>query len=299
MKSLAFGEILWDVFADHQTLGGAPLNVAGHLARLGADSCIVSAVGADRRGDEALSLVRALGVGADYVSALPGLPTGTATIFLDKGIPSYEFNDPCAWDAIDLSEEQLKAIQSAEWDVVCFGTLAQRSPASRACLRRILESVSAKTVFFDVNLRKNYYSREILEDGLKFADILKVNDEEVAILAALLDIPLSADTEESFADAMIGRYGLRIVLVTLGKAGALARYAGETVRSVPAKVAVVDTVGAGDSFSAGFLAALGRGCPVSRALSFGAELADFVVTRKGAIPEYDEALLRKIAELGA
>lgn len=148
MKTLSFGETLWDIFTDSRCLGSAPLNVAGHLSRLGFDAYIVSALGADELGMEALIRMADSGVKTDFVSTLSNAATGFTHIVLSHGIPDYEFNYPCAWDLIALSGENLNKIRETDWDVFCFGTLAQRSDVSRSTLKDILPEVKAKIVFW-------------------------------------------------------------------------------------------------------------------------------------------------------
>lgn len=296
MKALAFGEILFDVYSDRKCLGGAPLNVAGHLARLGFESSIVSAVGSDGDGNEARSLVSSLGVRTDYIQTVSGIPTGRTEIVLDNGIPSYEFNSPCAWDEIRPSPDAIGRIFAETWDVFCFGTLAARSPTSRQTLTDLVSGVRAKTVFFDVNLRKRFYDADILKYGLSKSDILKMNDEEVPVLARLLEAPAGMD-DDHFQDWLIGEWGLSGVLLTKGKAGASARFGGKTSMVLPGTVPVVDTVGAGDSFSAAFLASLARGYTPEQALVFASTLADYVVTQNGAIPEYSLDIRSRLSPL--
>ncbi len=301
MKALAFGEILFDVFPDRKTLGGAPLNVAAHLRALGHDAEILSAVGADALGDEALAWLSRRGFPPGGVARLDDLPTGIATITLADGVADYEFNAPCAWDTIPLPAETERRIADAEWDAVIFGSLAQRGPASRESLAKLLDAARGRTVFFDVNIRKNFYSREILDFSLRRADILKLNDDEVGLVAETLGVDERFDPDSAravdFLDRLCGEYGLRGALLTRGERGALARFGGESHESVPGKARVSDTVGAGDSFSAAFLAATAKGFPVPEALGFAGTLAEFVVSRPGATPDYDDALRARLAPI--
>jgi fructokinase len=296
MRSLSFGEILWDVFSDSRCLGGAPLNVSGHFARLGVDSAIVSAVGADELGREALQIMSAEGIDTSYVSELTEVPTGVTNVLLSNGIPSYAFNEPCAWDRIMVEPEAMKKIAATEWDVFCFGTLAQRSKESEKTLREILGKITAKEVFFDVNLRKEFYSREIIEYSLMHCTIVKMNDEEWPVLAALL-APASMCEEAGFCEWLAMKYKLRGVLVTKGKKGVSAYFDGKVCNQVSGTVPVVDTVGAGDSFSAAFLTSILRGCPVPEALSLASALADFVVSHAGAMPAYDPEIRERLRKI--
>jgi Sugar kinases, ribokinase family len=293
MRSLSFGEILWDIFSDSRCLGGAPLNVSGHFARLGVDSAIVSAVGDDELGGEALRMMAAEGIDTGFVSELAGVPTGITTVSLQNGIPSYAFNEPCAWDRIAVNSAAIKKIIATEWDVFCFGTLAQRSKESEKTLHEILENITTKEIFFDVNLRKEFYSREIIDYSILHSSIVKMNDEEWPVLAALL-APASVCEEASFCDWLVMKYKLRGVLVTKGKKGVSAYFDGKTRSQAPGNVPVMDTVGAGDSFSAAFLTAMLRGHPVSVALSLASALADYVVSHAGAMPAYDPEIRARL-----
>lgn len=296
MKALAFGEILFDVYPDRKCLGGAPLNVAGHLARLGFESSIVSAVGSDNDGKEALSLVSSLGVSTDYIQTVSGAPTGRTEIVLDTGIPTYEFNSLCAWDEIRPSPDAIGRIFAENWDVFCFGTLASRSPTSRRTVTDLLSGIRARTIFFDVNLRKQFYDAEIIKYGLSKSNILKMNDDEAPVLARLLEAPAGLN-DDQLQDWLIGEWELSGVLLTRGKAGASVRFGGKTSIILPGTVPVVDTVGAGDSFSAAFLASLSRGYPPEQALVFASTLADYVVTQSGAIPEYSPDIRSRLSPL--
>lgn len=296
MKTLAFGEILWDVLPDSRHLGGAPLNVSGHLARLGAEAHIVSSLGDDDYGREAMAILKAENIGTKYVSVHPDIPTGFTRITLEDGIPSYEFNMPCAWDRILLSPGDLSGILAAEWDVFCFGSLAQRSAESRETLDSLLDGIRAKIVFFDVNLRKNFYSAEIIARSVSRCDVVKMNEDEWPVLRDLLS-PLKGADEAAFCEWLIREYKLRGALVTKGKRGVTAYFGGEAHSRLPSDVPVVDTVGAGDSFSAAFLVAILKGLPVPEALRLATELADYVVSHSGAMPEYDGAIRARLRAL--
>ncbi len=296
MKALSFGEILWDIFPDSRCLGGAPLNVAGHLARLGVEACIVSALGKDPLGSEALELMKANHIDTRYVESLPDIETGFTRIKLTAGIPEYEFNFPCAWDSIALAPRHKEAILAEKWDVFCFGTLSQRSETSRVTLREILQKIDPAIVFCDINLRKQFYSREILEWSLEHSDILKMNDEESPIVSSLLRESAVFDEKELYA-WLIEKFALKGILVTRGKKGVSAYFDGKEYAHTPSDVKVVDTVGAGDSFSAAFLVSLFTGKSIPRALELATDLADFVVSRSGALPEYDQAIRTKLKEI--
>lgn len=300
MKALAFGEILFDVFPDRSLIGGAPLNVASHLRALGHGAEIVSALGTDELGGRARRWLGERGFDPELVQTKPDLPTGIAAITLERGIADYEFNEPCAWDRIDLTESGegtrvLDRLAKTEWDAVVFGSLAQRNERSRASLAALLARVRAKTVFYDVNMRKNFYDKALLEASFRLADIVKLNEDELAVIRTLFSGGPTDD--DAFLDRLCSEFGLQGVLVTRGKDGVLARFGGASERQIPGDVKVADTVGAGDSFSAGFLAARAKGFSLAESLSFAGALADFVVSRPGAIPDYDAALKARLAPI--
>ena len=269
MDVLAFGEVLWDVIDGVPHLGGAPFNFAAHVARRGFKTAIVSEVGDDDFGRRVLDAAGRFGVDSSFVGVHPGLPTGTVNVALKDGIPSYEIVRPVAWDEIAVSTD----IPPPR--AFYFGTLAQRSPVSAASLKRLLGKCSSSLVFFDVNLRQDYWSHELVESGVANADILKVNDEEMATLRFR-------------PDELFGRFPrLRTVVETKGAAGCrvFPRDAAAFDSPAIADGPVVDTVGAGDSFSAAFIAAVLSGEGLVAAAEEGNRLAGKVAARAGAIPD--------------
>ncbi len=289
MDCLCFGEILWDVFGEKRTLGGAPLNVAGHFSRLGGHAAVISCLGDDELGRLTIEAMDKLSVDRRFVHVDKDGVTGRALVTLKDGIPSYRFDDPCAWDKIVLSDEENAEITSRSWNVFVFGTLAQRSEASRNSLNYLLDHIRADVIFFDVNLRLDFYNKEIIKRGIEKADILKMNDEEVPIVCALLG--LEGDNP---VPSLIDMYCLKAVLVTRGKDGSDIYYKNGVYHQDSRKVPVVDTVGAGDSLSAGFLFFLTMGDSVPDALAKASMLADYVVQNAGAIPEYDSDLRKQL-----
>ena len=284
MDFIAFGEILFDCFESKRTLGGAPLNVSAHLTKLGLNGMIISAVGDDQLGNYALKEIRALGLSTDGISIISGAETGRADITLNGKNADYAFNYPSAWDKIPVPKD----IES-HTRLLYFGTLAQRNDVSRSSLREILSRTSAEHVFFDVNIRKSFYSKGIIIEGLEKATILKMNDEEV---------PIILKEAECRSIKELGKiYSIPAIMVTEGKNGTTVFLDDDTViHQDAASVEVVDTVGAGDSLSAGFLASLLKGKDIKEALRIGSLIADFVVTKQGAIPEYDDELQKKLAD---
>ena len=267
---MAFGEILWDIIDGVPHIGGAPFNFAAHVAKCGLKSSIVSSVGNDDLGRRAKDQVAALGVDGSFVSVHPSLPTGTVNVTLTNGIPSYEIVKPVAWDEIRADVVLLPPPRA-----FYFGSLAQRSSVSSETLARLLEAFSSSLVFFDVNLRQRFWSKELIEDCLAQTDILKVNDEEM--------LTLGFAAERLFATCP----RLKTVIETRGADGcAVWSRDGESFTSPALPVGPVgDTVGAGDSFAAAFLAAVLNGKDLRTAAADGNRRAGQVAARAGAIPE--------------
>ena len=267
---MAFGEILWDIIDGVPHIGGAPFNFAAHVVKCGMSASIVSSVGNDDLGRLAKEQVAALGVDRSFVSVHSVLPTGTVNVTLKEGIPSYEIVKPVAWDEICVDAALLPSPRA-----FYFGSLAQRSPVSSDTLARLLRAFSSSLVFFDVNLRQDFWSKELIGDCLGKTDILKVNDEEMATL-------------DFTAERLFESYPrLKTVIETRGAAGCAVWSRDGDAFTSPALPdgPVVDTVGAGDSFSAAFLAAVLQGEDLRTAAEKGNLRAGKVAARSGAIPE--------------
>lgn len=288
MKALSFGEILWDIDGDVRTLGGAPLNVLGHISKLGGDCSVISAVGDDELGRETLSRIDSLGIDRSFVS-ISAYETGKALVALDNGIPSYSFPDPSAWDDIKLLDAEKEKLCSTPFDVFIYGTLASRHSVSRGTLYYLLENIKASEFFFDVNLRLSFYSAELIEECLKHATILKLNNDEVPVVSSLLGME-----EKDFPYEVQRRFPVRKVLISLGSKGSVCFEGNNAINAEAGKVKVIDTVGAGDSLSAAFLYFLSMGDDTAAALSKASALADYVVIKRGAIPDYDEDIRRRL-----
>lgn len=266
---VSFGEVLFDVYESGAHLGGAPLNLAVHLHRLGADVRLISAVGEDELGDAALRQIAGEGLSTAGVARVPR-PTGTVTVTLDRAkIPAYDFLSDCSYDEIPEPEETLGDV-----DLFCFGTLAQRGEVSRRTLRKLLARTPGR-VFCDVNLRRNFYNREILEHSLAAADLVKLNEEELPVIASLFGI-------EPECGALAERFRLQTVIQTLGPDGCRIFHDNRSFTAPACPARVVSTVGAGDAFSAAFLYALLTGASVEAAATEGNRLAAAVASIPGA-----------------
>lgn len=283
-RVVGLGEILWDIFPDGKRLGGAPANFAFHAERQGCAGVVVSAIGNDLPGDE----IKAFLGEKKLPALLPRVPepTGTVHVATDAdGVASYVFSENCAWDNIPFSADT--EVIARETAAVCFGTLAQRDPRSRSTILRFLDSVPADAHrVFDVNLRQHFFSREIISDSLARCSILKINEDEAPVIADFFNTDFCF-REVFFAALFAGFPSLKIVILTLGRAGSVVA-SREGVRSslfADSGIRVVDTVGAGDAFTAGFVAALLRGESLDSAHRNAASLAGFVCARAGAMPE--------------
>lgn len=269
-RVVSFGEILFDVIGGVPYLGGAPLNLAAHLRKQGAETTLISAVGNDPLGRDALGQIGKLGLDTGTIAVLDGFPTGTVTVLLDeRKVAAYDFAMDTAYDHIPVPGFD------TEVDLFCFGTLAQRSPESRGTLARLREMLDC-LFFYDVNLRQDFYSKAIIEESLYSADIVKLNEDEFPVLAAMFGLP--DDPEE-----LRRRFGLQMVLLTLGPEGCDLYSSGGVIHSPAVPVKVVSTVGAGDSFSAAFLYHYLTGSTLNEALTAGNLLAAKIAGQKGAI----------------
>ncbi len=277
---LCVGEILWDAMPAGLFLGGAPYNVAAHLQRLGQPAALVSRVGDDRLGHEALRRMEASGVGTPFVQTDPHLPTGFVQVGVDSdGIPDYEILQPAAWDAIALSEALLDAATGAR--AVVYGSLSQRHEASRRTVEALISA--ATLAIFDVNLRPPFASPAVVQISLQAADVVKLNEEELGVLSGWFGWP--ASTRRAI-EALAAASGSRLVCVTRGKDGAVLWRDGRLMEHPGYPVAVRDTVGSGDAFLAGLLAGLLAGQEDAEALDHACRLGAFVATQSGATPGY-------------
>ena len=290
-KIIAIGEIVWDCLPAGKQLGGAPLNFAFFAKELGAQAYAVSAVGNDELGDETLQVASATGVNLDFVQR-NDLPTSRVLVTLDdKGIPQYEIVEGVAWDYIECPDSALELVRDAS--VICWGSLAQRTEKSRQSVLSMLSAAPASCLkVFDINIRQHYYSLEVIKDSLDYADILKLNEDELPLVAEMLGI---AGSEDAVISEIIDRYSLKYVVYTHG-ADFSRVYGAEGLLShqdTP-KVTVADTVGAGDSFTAVLVTSLLHGRDVTVAHALAVEVAAFVCTQNGAINSLPEHIISKL-----
>ena len=300
ISALSFGEILWDIIEGEAHIGGAPFNLAAHLVKMGAQAYMISSLGADDLGRRAVDSVAKLGINPAYITVQREHPTGTVDVFLDEhGHPDYTIHEGTAWDNLDITEDAFRSIGALSWDVFCFGTLAQRSDKNRAYLGMLLDGIRTRHIFYDMNLRQSYFRRDWIEHSLSHATIVKLNDDEAIRIADMLCGELIEKREDlyPFIKALASDYEIDVIVLTLGKDGAITYKNGVYSESTCGDVAVVDTVGAGDSFSAGFLFAFLSGVDVGAAAIFAGKIADFVVSQRGAIPDYTRSQRRELNQI--
>ncbi|MCI9043608.1 MAG: carbohydrate kinase [Muribaculaceae bacterium] len=285
---VGMGEALWDVLPEGKKLGGAPANFAYHVSQFGLDSCVVSAVGDDPLGHEIIENFTSKGLN-QHIAEVP-YPTGTVQVEIDPaGIPQYDIKENVAWDNIPFTES-LEAI-ARETRAVCFGSLAQRNVVSRDTIGRFLDAMPKSNdtlVVFDVNLRQGFYNKEILCRSMERCNILKINDEELVTVSRLFGYP-GIDLQDK-CWILLGKYNLKMLILTCGINGSYVFTPGNVSFQPTPKVEVEDTVGAGDSFTAAFIASILKGRSVADAHSRAVQTSAYVCTRKGAMPQLPSEL---------
>jgi len=277
---VAFGEALWDLLPTGPVLGGAPLNFAYRVHALGHPSIIVSRLGKDDFGQKAREQIVTLAMDDTGLQCDDTYPTGTVEIYFDEDKnPDYTIIENVAYDYIEFSDTLANIVEHA--DCLCFGTLAQRHTVSRRTLQRLLSKFSGKFRLLDINLRKNCYSTETIESSLQQANILKLNDEEIAILVDLLG--LQGNSAPDQVENLLKHAGLEYCVVTLGERGAFAlSRRGEKIYVPGYHVNLVDPCGSGDGFTAGFIHALLGGRSLNQACRLGNALGAMVAQQEGA-----------------
>ena len=274
---IGIGEYLWDVLPSGKKAGGAPVNFAYHAAQNGADAWGISAVGNDALGNELLEITESYGIKMEVAQV--DYPTGTVQVSLENGQPKYDICENVAWDHISLSDKAKKLAKNAS--AISFGTLAQRSEESRKNTMELI-SLAPKEAFiiYDINLRQHYYSKELIEQSLNIANVLKINDEEIEVLKDMFGF--TGCSYEQVCESLMKEYALNMVILTGGSKFSSV-YSKEGVSTIPTPcVEVVDSVGAGDSFSGAFIGSLLNGCSIRDAHKNAVETAAYVCTQSGA-----------------
>ena len=294
---VGIGEALFDCLPEGRKLGGAPANFAYHVSQFGLNGCAISAIGDDELGEEIIEKFEA--VSLNHILPVVEQPTGTVKVTLDdKGVPQYDICLGVAWDNIPLTDEMLQVARQTR--AICFGSLAQRSEVSRRTIHAFLDAAPSVALrVFDINLRQHWYTADVIAESLNRANILKINDEELDVVATMLlgvaSEPgklIAEDPEKTRAVCrdLIAKYDLRMLILTCGAIGSYV-FTGtaESYVATP-KVKVADTVGAGDSFTATFVAQILLGKPIPEAHQKAVQVSAFVCTQAGAMPVLPDEL---------
>ncbi len=288
---VGLGEVLWDMLPEGKKLGGATTNFAFFTGLFGNEALAVSAVGTDDLGTETLCALKSHGL--EFVIPRVPFPTGTVPVELDSlGVPTYIIKEGAAWDNIPFTPEMGNVARRC--DAVCWGSLAQRSEVSRQSILKFIGMVPEKCLrIFDINLRGNFYTKEVVENSLRLCNILKINDEEFEIVTKMFGY-----AHNTFAEgcrAIIADYNLDMLVLTCGATGSYVFKAdGETSYLDTPKVEVADTVGAGDSFTGTFCSALLAGISMKKAHRLAVDVSAFVCTQNGAMPQLPQQLITEI-----
>lgn len=288
MKNIVvgLGEILWDVFPERKVLGGAPANFAYHASQFGFNGYAVSAIGDDLLGKEILTSLEEKGL--NYLLEKTDYPTGTVQVSLNKtGVPQYEICENVAWDNIPFTARTENLAKNTQ--TVCFGSLAQRNGVSRDTIRRFIAAMPEDSLkIFDINLRLNFYSKEIIHESLEMSNMMKINDEEVIKVANLYGWK---GDEQEICGRLLEDYKLDILVLTKGTDGSFVFTPRQTSYQPTPKVHVADTVGAGDSFTAAFVAAYLHGERIEDAHQLAVEVSAYVCLQHGAMPKLADSYL--------
>lgn len=288
---VGLGEILFDVFPERKVLGGAPANFAYHISQFGFNGYAVSAIGGDLLGKEILKNLEEKEL--NYIIEKTDFPTGTVKVQLDKrGVPTYEICENVAWDNIPLTSRIENLAKNTQ--TVCFGTLAQRSEVSRNTIHSFLSLMPEDSLkVFDINLRLNYFTKGIIEESLQKANALKINDEEIVKISDMFGWQ---GTEVEVCERLLTTFGLKFMILTKGTAGSwVINTEKESFLPTP-KITIADTVGAGDSFTAAFVASYLMGRTLEESHQLAVEVSAYVCQQHGAMPRLADAHLELFRE---
>lgn len=296
---LGIGELLWDLLPEGPRLGGAPGNFTVMSGRLGNHSAILSRIGRDDLGRQAVGELDPLPADTSFLQVDPAHETGRVTVAFEGGQPHYEIHQPAAWDFLELTNEWVQLAERA--DAICFGSLAQRSRESRQTIQTLAAQTKAECIrVFDVNLRAPYYSGEIIQESLELASVMKMNDAEVPQVLALLGLPVleqgDPDQLRGGAERLLDEFpSLQMVAVTRGGQGSLLVNRDEWHEHPGIPVKVADTIGAGDAFTAALTYYLLRGATLETLNDAGNRWGGWVASQSGAMPALPEAVRERIA----
>jgi fructokinase len=290
-KIIGIGEILWDVFPHGRKLGGAPANFAYFVKKLGQNGLVTSKVGNDFLGKEIMDSLFKLGLAGDFIQIDSEHPTGTVNVKIDdNGQPDYIINKNVAWDFLEFSDRWKKLAKEA--DVICFGTLAQRSLKSCRTIIDFLKMARSSTIkVFDINLRQNFYSLKTIVQSLELATILKLNTEELGILKNLMGYS-SEKNDINFCRRLMNEYGIKLVCLTRGEDGSLLMNESDYYDHPGYKISVADTVGAGDAFTAAMVIQYLEGRTLEEMSNSANRLGSWVCSHTGPTPALDKEIKR-------
>lgn len=294
---VGLGELIWDMLPEGRRLGGAPSNFAYISRLLGAEAAVASRVGRDALGAEAIERLSRAGLSTQYIQLDEEHPTGTVGVRIGEGGEAhFNVNQNSAWDYLEWTREWEALATSA--GVVCFGTLGQRHTAARATVLSFLEATRADALrLFDVNLRHSFFTPEMLARSLSHATVVKLNEEELATAAAMLDLSApGASGARATAGALLDRFGLELVVVTRGSRGSLLVSDEGADEHAGFQARVVDTIGCGDAFAAALAHCLRRGAPLALSNEVANRVGAWVATQPGATPEADPATIARLLE---
>ena len=283
---VGLGEALWDCLPEGRKIGGAPANFAYHASQFGYEAHAVSAVGNDALGDETIEALKANGL--KLCMPRVDFPTGQVLVSLDEdGVASYDIKEGSAWDNIPFTPEMEQL--AGRCSAVCFGSLAQRNEVSRNAIYRFLNATPKGCMrIFDINLRQNFYSKEVIQESLRQCNVMKINDEELVIIGRMFGYP-GLDIENK-CWLILGKYNLDMLVLTWGVNGSYVFSKGAMSFLETPKVEVADTVGAGDSFTGAFVASILSGKTIPEAHRIGVNVSAYVCTQNGAMPAIPEEL---------
>ncbi len=278
---VTFGEILYDILNDNKEVGGAPFNVAYHLARMGIGTAMITRVGNDENGEGLLAFMQQKHITTAFVQIDYDHETSTVIASqCDAGEMSYEIKEPVAWDFIECSQEAIDVVSKAAWFI--FGSLSSRNKVTEKTLLKLLELPVKKV--FDINMRPPYVDKTRIEQLLMLSDVVKMNDVEFDTICNWNHIESSEDS----LNTIISRYELETLIVTKGSNGAFMYHNGKRYDNSGYKVNVADTIGCGDAFLSGIIYAFINHIPPQEAVDFASKLGAFIATRSGATPDYDK-----------
>lgn len=283
---VGLGEALWDVLPDGKKLGGAPANFAYHVGQFGMKSVAISALGEDKLAEETVAALEEKKL--NYLMPRVPYPTGTVQVELDDdGVPTYDIRENVAWDNIPFTPEVENVARNCR--AVCFGSLAQRNVVSRDTINRFLDATPDDCLkIFDINLRQNFYTKEVIQESVRRCNVLKINDEELVLIGRLFGYPGLDISNKCWL--ILGKYNLDMLVLTCGVNGSYVFTPGGMSYQETPRVEVADTVGAGDSFTGTFCAAILRGLPVKEAHRLAVQVSAYVCTQNGAMPVLPDSI---------